>query len=79
MAAVNVSKNFPPTLMIHGTKDTDVPHEQSLIMTREFKKHGVPHRLISVQGGEHGLGGGKPKDIRAAHDAMLPFIEKYMK
>ena len=65
--------------MIHGTKDTDVPHEQSLIMTREFKKHGVPHRLISVQGGEHGLGGGKPEDIRAAHDAMLPFIEKHMK
>ncbi len=79
MAALNVSQNYPPTLMIHGTKDTDVPHEQSLIMVREFKKHGVPHRLISVQGGEHGLGGGKPEDIRAAHAAVLSFIEKYMK
>ena len=79
MAAVNVSKNYPPTLMIHGTKDTDVPHEQSLIMAREFKKHGVPHRLISVKGGEHSLGGGKPEDIRAAHAAVLPFLNKYMK
>lgn len=79
MAAMNVSKNYPPTLMIHGTNDTDVPHEQSLIMAREFKKRGVPHRLISVQGGEHGLGGGKPEDIRSAHAAVLPFIEKHMK
>ena len=79
MPAVNVSPTYPPTLMIHGTKDTDVPHEQSLIMAREFKKHGIPHRLISVQGGEHGLGGGKPEDIRAAHAAVLPFIKKYMK
>jgi len=52
---------------------------QSLIMSREFSKHGIPHRLISVQGGEHGLGGGKPEDIRAAHAAVLPFIKKHMK
>ncbi|SVE59005.1 uncharacterized protein METZ01_LOCUS511859, partial [marine metagenome] len=79
MAALNVSPKFPPTLMIHGTKDTDVPHEQSLIMTREFKKHGVTHRLISVKNGEHGLGGGRPQDIRAANAAMLPFVLKHMK
>ena len=79
MAAKNVSPKNPPTLMIHGTKDTDVPHEQSLIMTREFKKHGVLHRLISVEGGEHGLGGGKPADIKAAHAAMLPFVLMHMK
>ncbi len=79
MAAKNVSKKYPPTLMIHGTNDTDVPHEQSLIMTRQFKKHGVPHRLISVQGGEHGLRGGQPEAIRAAHAAMLPFVLKHMK
>ena len=54
MAAKNVYPKYPPALMIHGTKDTDVPHEQSLIMAREFKKHVVTHRLISVKGGEHG-------------------------
>ncbi|MDP7011678.1 MAG: alpha/beta hydrolase [Verrucomicrobiota bacterium] len=79
MAALNVSPKYPPTLMIHGTEDTDVPHEQSLIMAREFKKHGVPYRLISVKDGEHGLGGGKPEDIKTACAAMLPFVLKYMK
>ncbi len=79
MAARNVTPDYPPTLLIHGTADTDVPHEQSLIMEREFQKHGVPYQLISVENGEHGLLGAKPEDIEAARAAMLPWIEKYMK
>lgn len=79
MAAKNVTPDYPPTLMIHGTEDTDVPHEQSLIMKREFEKHGVDHVLISVEGGEHGLGGAKREDIDAARAAMLPFVEKFMR
>lgn len=77
MAAKNVDKKFPPTLMIHGTVDTDVPHEQSLIMVEEFKKHGVPYKLISVQNGEHGLQGADPKEINAAYGEVLPFIKKH--
>ena len=26
MAVKNVTENYPPTLMIHGTADTDVPY-----------------------------------------------------
>ncbi|MFT7639655.1 MAG: acetyl esterase/lipase [Pirellulaceae bacterium] len=79
MAAHNVTKKYPPILMIHGTNDTDVPHEQSVIMKLQLEKHGVPHRLISVANGEHGLGGATPEDINAARDAVLPFIDMYMK
>ena len=79
MVAKHVSNNDPPALMVPVTKDTIVPHEQSLIMTREFKKHGVLHQFISVEGGEHGLGGGKPADIKAAHAAMLSFVLMHMK
>ena len=79
MAAKNVTDKYPPILMIHGTNDTDVPHQQSLIMARELKKQGVEYRLISVNNGEHGLGGAKREDIQAAHAAVLPFIEKHMK
>jgi hypothetical protein len=32
----------------------------------EFKQHDVPHLLISIPGGEHGLAGGDPKLIDAA-------------
>ena len=77
MAARNVTKDYPPTLLIHGTKDTDVPHEQSEIMAREFEKHGVTFEFISVENGEHGLGGAEQKDIEAAREKVLPFIQKY--
>ena len=79
MAAYNVTPDYPPTLLIHGTKDTDVPYDESQIMAQEFEKHRVPHRFITIEGGEHGLRGGNPADIDEAYAAVLPFIETYMK
>ena len=32
MPVKNVTADYPPTLLIHGTIDTDVPHEQSVMM-----------------------------------------------
>ena len=49
------------------------------MMARELKKQGIEHRLISVKNGEHGLGGASPQEIKSAHDAVLPFIEKHMR
>ncbi|MCZ6674552.1 MAG: alpha/beta hydrolase [Verrucomicrobia bacterium] len=79
MAVKNVTKNYPPTLMIHGTADTDVPYEQSVMMAEQFKQQGVPHKLISIQNGEHGFGGGDPAEIEAAYASVLPFVNRYMK
>ena len=78
MAVKNVTPNYPPTLLIHGTEDTDVPHEQSEMMVREFKKHGVEYEFISIKGGEHGLAGAKKEDIAAAHEKLVPFVLKWM-
>ena len=79
MPVRNVTKDYPPTLLIHGTKDTDVPYEQSVMMAEQFKKYGVAHKLISIKNGEHGLGGGDPKKIAAAYRAALAFVNQYMK
>lgn len=78
MPVRNVSKDYPPTLLIHGTKDTDVPYDQSVMMAKQFKEHGVEHQLISIEGGEHGLGGGDPKQIDAAYKAALKFVNRHM-
>lgn len=78
MAVKNVTPGYPPTLMIHGTVDTDVPHEQSELMAKAFRKHGVPHELISVENGEHGLQGADPAEIEAAWKSVLPFVAKYV-
>ena len=78
MPVRNVTPEYPPTLMIHGTDDTDVPHEQSVMMAGEFRKHGVEHQLISIQNGEHGLGGGEPQQIDAAYDAAFQFVQHHL-
>ena len=76
MAVKNVDKDYPPTALIHGTADTDVPYEQSVMMAEQFKKHGITHEFHSIKDGEHGLGGGDPKAIDAAYKAAFEFLKK---
>ena len=78
MPVKNVTPSYPPTLMIHGTKDTDVPYEQSVIMAEQFKQHGVEHQLVAILDGEHGLGGGDPQVISAAYEKAFAFVDRHM-
>jgi acetyl esterase/lipase len=79
MPVKNVTKDYPPTLLIHGTKDTDVPYEQSALMAEEFKNHNIHYQLFSIPNAEHGLAGGDPKLIDEAYDAVVPFLNRFMK
>jgi hypothetical protein len=72
----NVKADFPKTLMIHGTIDTDVPYACSLKMVDAFKKHGVKYELITVENVGHGLSGGDKEKNQAAHDRALVFIRE---
>jgi acetyl esterase/lipase len=78
LPVLNVTREFPPTLLIHGTEDTDVPYEQSVMMAEELRKHGVEHELFTIPGGEHGLIGGQPERIDAAYEAALVFVNHHM-
>ncbi|HRW09760.1 MAG TPA: prolyl oligopeptidase family serine peptidase [Caldilineaceae bacterium] len=49
-----VSAQTPPVLLIHGTNDDVVPFEQSTMMQAALDAHGVPNRLIAVEGAGHG-------------------------
>jgi acetyl esterase/lipase len=75
----NVSAQYPPTLLIHGTKDTDVPYEQSTMMAKELSRKGVAHELITIQDAGHGLAGAKPAVVAETHDRVLAFLSKYMR
>ena len=45
----NVTKDFPPTLLLHGDRDTDVPFEQSVLMAKELERRGVDE-FIAIPG-----------------------------
>jgi acetyl esterase/lipase len=78
MPVKNVTRDYPPTMLIHGTDDTDVPYEQSVLMSEQFQRHGVPYELVTIEGGEHGLRGGDPTRIDDAYDSALAFVKRHM-
>ena len=49
----NVSANYPPTLLLHGNCDTDVPYQQSVQMAEAFSRNNVEHELITMEGQGH--------------------------
>lgn len=73
-----ITRDYPPILMIHGTKDTDVPYFCSTDMARELTKHGVKHELLTLEGAEHGLRDGAPKKVAEANSRALEFIKEQL-
>jgi acetyl esterase/lipase len=74
----NVRVDYPSTLLIHGTKDTDVPYEQSVMMDKELSRLGVESRLITVVGAGHGLAGAEPSVMGKIQDQVIAFLDKHM-
>ena len=51
----NVTRDYPPTMLVHGTEDTDVPYAQSAAMAERLGKASVERQLVPVAGGGHGI------------------------
>jgi acetyl esterase/lipase len=49
----NVEAQFPPTLLLHGTADTDVPMEQSAAMHDALTSKGIKAQLRIIPEAEH--------------------------
>lgn len=73
----NVAKDYPPTLLIHGTKDTDVPYELSVMMDKELTAKGVPHQFITIPDGGHGFGRNDSAVAARTYEQMLQFLKRY--
>jgi dipeptidyl aminopeptidase/acylaminoacyl peptidase len=78
MPIKNVTPDYPPTLLIHGDKNTDVPYEQSELMAAALKKNKVEHQLLTIAGAEHGLAGADPEVIRAAYKTASEFLRQHL-
>jgi acetyl esterase/lipase len=78
MPVRNVDRHFPPTLLVHGEEDTDVPCEQSIMMAAELRKNNVEHRLITYPKAEHGLAGAEAAKIEEAYQAAVEFLRKHL-
>lgn len=68
-----VTKEDPPIMMIHGTKDPLVPFQQSELLFASLKKNGVESILVAVEGAGHGNFGTKEVPSR-----MKQFFDKHL-
>ena len=50
-----VTADYPPTMLLHGDADTDVPYAQSVAMAEALKGAAVKHELVTFAGAGHGF------------------------
>ncbi|HBL74829.1 MAG: hypothetical protein A2W90_07890 [Bacteroidetes bacterium GWF2_42_66] len=68
-----VTKETPPILIFHGTKDPLVPYSQAVEFMNKLKENNVPCQLITIEGAAHGWAKNET-DI----PAMINWFEKYL-
>jgi len=72
-----VRSNSPPFLILHGTADTTVKHEQSELLAARLKQAGVEHQLVLIPGAPHTFDLQPPqRDLRPV---VLEFLNAHLK
>lgn len=74
----NVGPGYPPTLLLHGDRDTDVPYAQSVMMAQELSKARVEHDLITIREGEHGFDAGTDAPAHEASARAIVFLGRHV-
>ncbi|QOV87740.1 alpha/beta hydrolase [Humisphaera borealis] len=60
-----VTKDTPPTFLVHSSDDKTVPIENSFLFAQALAKSGVPFTIVSFKTGAHGYGMGRPPETIA--------------
>ena len=75
----NVSSQYPPTILIHGTADTDVPCEESRRMAARLAEANVECELLTLDGIGHGLSGASPDVVASIESRAAAFIVAHLR
>jgi len=76
---LNIDAAYPPTILLHGDRDTDVPYEQSLEMYNALKARGLRAELVTYAGGGHAFDW-NPNDpnVPGMIEKAFAFVEMYV-
>ncbi len=77
-----VDPSYPPTLLLHGTADTDVPSNLSVAMGQALDRAGVEHELLLFPGAGHGFDAAEPPPDSSGPGEVLgrvlAFLERHL-
>jgi alpha-L-fucosidase 2 len=76
----HIAAGMPPYLLIHGTKDEQVPYDQSPEMCEKMKAAGNECEVFTVEGGAHGIGSWeKDAALQKYKVKMVEWLDETMK
>jgi len=74
-----VTAQYPPTLLLHGEQDNDVPCSESVHMAERLEQAGVVHTLITLPGEDHLFDLQKGKEsVKQAIAQELDFLRDHL-
>jgi acetyl esterase/lipase len=75
----NIQPGYPPTLLLHGDQDSDVPCQQSIQMSQALTEGGIHNRLLLVGGAEHGFDDDtKNPEVKRVLDQVVNFLKEQL-
>ena len=75
----NVPRDYPPTLLLHGTGDTDVPYHLSVSMAEALARESVAHELITIPDGPHVFDQDMSNpEVHGAMQRVLAFLDRHL-
>tara|TARA_R110002095_G_scaffold138534_1_gene120289 strand:+ start:260806 stop:263562 length:2757 start_codon:yes stop_codon:yes gene_type:complete len=76
-AVSHITKDDPPFLILHGTKDALVPVEQSELLAAALKQGNIPVELLIIEGAPHSFHlQPKQQDLRPT---VIGFFDRHLK
>jgi acetyl esterase/lipase len=75
----NVTPDYPPTMLLHGDADTDVPFQEAVDMNNALTRETVPHDFIELHGKGHGFDRNlNDPEVAAAFNAEVEFLNAWL-
>lgn len=74
-----VHRGMPPLLAIHGTRDDQVPYEQSPMLCEAMHRVGARCDIITVEAGGHGMGTWKDADQQHYKTDLIAWLKQIVK
>ncbi|GGA65972.1 alpha/beta hydrolase [Ornithinibacillus halotolerans] len=70
---------YPPTMLLHGNKDTDVPYEESVKMNEKLTEHQVIHDFITMDNADHVFDEHwDDPNVKQAFQRIIEFIDEHV-